>query len=151
MQQSFPSVLRTKSAQKKPAKHATTSRSKISKQVLVALTKKKNLDAKKETFWRPKKGYSSQKSLLLPLLVICLDMEQFDLLHASVYNKSLITQAVTKQELPEYQAEPNPKEKIDSLKKEINKKLFAKADSLIEIFFVLVSSNATRRLQYWMV
>ena len=58
-------------------------------------------------------------------------MEQFDLVPASVY-KSLITQSVTKQELPKYQPSQNPTYQIDSIKKEINKKLFSKADSLVD-------------------
>ena len=56
-------------------------------------------------------------------------MEQFVLVPASVYNKS--AQSVTKQELPKYKAEQPPTYQIDSLKKEINKKLFSKADPLI--------------------
>ena len=60
-------------------------------------------------------------------------MDQFVLVLASVYNKSLITQSVTKQELPKYQPSQNPTYQIDSLKKEINKKLFSKADSLDNI------------------
>ena len=59
-------------------------------------------------------------------------MGQFVLVPASVYNKSLITQSVTKQELPKYQPSQNPTFQIDSLKKEINKKLFSKADSLVD-------------------
>ena len=59
-------------------------------------------------------------------------MEQFVLVPASVYNKSLITQSVTKQELPKYQPLQNPTYQVDSLKKEINKKLFSKADSLVD-------------------
>ena len=35
-------------------------------------------------------------------------MDQFVLIPASVYNKSLITQSVTKQELPKYQPSQNP-------------------------------------------
>ena len=57
-------------------------------------------------------------------------MEQFVLVPASVSDKSLITQSVTKQELPKYQPLQNPSYHIDSFKKEINKKLFSKADSL---------------------
>ena len=57
-------------------------------------------------------------------------MEQFVLVPPSVYNKILITQSVTKQELPKYQPSQNPTYQIDSIKKEINKKLFSKADSL---------------------
>ena len=57
-------------------------------------------------------------------------MEQFVLVPASVYNKS--AQSVTKQELPKYKAEQPPTYQTDSLKKEINKKLFSKADPLID-------------------
>ena len=59
-------------------------------------------------------------------------MEQFALVPASEYNKSLITQSVTKQELPKYQPSQNPTYHIDSPKKEINKNLFSKADSLVD-------------------
>ena len=57
-------------------------------------------------------------------------MEQFVLVPASAYNKSLITQSVTKQELPIYQPSQNQTYQVDSLKKEINKKLFSKTDPL---------------------
>ena len=59
-------------------------------------------------------------------------MEQFIFVPASVYNKSLITQSVTKQEFPKYQPSQNPTYQVDSFKKEINKKLFSKADSLVD-------------------
>ena len=59
-------------------------------------------------------------------------MEQFVLVPASVYNKSLTTQSVTKQELPKCKAEQPPTYQVDSLKREINKKLFGRADSLID-------------------
>ena len=59
-------------------------------------------------------------------------MEQFVLDPVSVYNKSLINLSVTKQELPKYQPSHNPTYQIDSYKKEINKKLFSKADSSID-------------------
>ena len=59
-------------------------------------------------------------------------MDQFVFVPASVYNKSLITQSVTKQqELPKYQPSQNPTYQIDSPKKKINK-LFSKADSLVD-------------------
>ena len=58
-------------------------------------------------------------------------MDQFFLVPASVYNKSLVTQSVKEQELPEYQPPQNPTYQIDSLKKEMNKKLFSKADTLV--------------------
>ena len=63
-------------------------------------------------------------------------MEQFVLVPASAYNKSLITQSVTKQEFPKYQSLQNPTYQIDSLKKEINKNyllcLFSNADSVVD-------------------
>ena len=57
-------------------------------------------------------------------------MEQFVLVPASVYNKS--AQSVTKQEFPKYKSEQPPTYQIDSLKKDINKKVFGKADTLID-------------------
>ena len=59
-------------------------------------------------------------------------MDQFVLAPASVYNKSLVTRSVTKQKLPKYQPSQNPTYQVDSHKKEINKKLFSKADALID-------------------
>ena len=59
-------------------------------------------------------------------------MDQSVLVPASVHNKSLITQSVTKQELPKYQPSQNPTYQIDSLKKVITKKLFSKADTLVD-------------------
>ena len=59
-------------------------------------------------------------------------MEQFVLFPASVYNKSVTTQSVTKEEIPKFKAEQPPTFQIDSLKRDINKKLFGKADPLID-------------------
>ena len=59
-------------------------------------------------------------------------MEQFVLVPASLYNKSLINQSVTKQEFPKYQSSQNPTYQIDSLEKEINKKSLSKADSSVD-------------------
>ena len=60
-------------------------------------------------------------------------MEKFVAVLASVYNsKCLKTQAATKQELPKYQAEQNQTYQIVLLKQELNKMLFAKADSLVD-------------------
>ena len=59
-------------------------------------------------------------------------MEQFVRVPASVYNKRLINQSVTMQELPKYQPSQNSSYQIDSLKKHVNKKLFSKADSLLD-------------------
>ena len=55
-------------------------------------------------------------------------MEQFVLVPASVYNKSVTAQSVTKQELPKYKAEQPPTYQIDSLN--LNKKVFT--DPLID-------------------
>ena len=59
-------------------------------------------------------------------------MEQFVLVPASVDNKSLVTQSVTKQEVPKYHRSQNPTYQVDSLKKVSNKKLYSKADSLVD-------------------
>ena len=59
-------------------------------------------------------------------------MEQFVRVPASVNNKSVTTQSVIKPEIPKYKTEQPPTYQIDSLKKDINKKLFGKADSLID-------------------
>ena len=70
-------------------------------------------------------------------------MEQFVLVPASVYNKR--AQSVTKQELPKYKAEQTPTYQIDSLKRDINKKLFSKADTLIDkilTYFRIKLSNS---------
>ena len=79
------------------------------------------------------KAYSSLKLLLLPSLTICLEMEKFVFVAASVYNKSLINRSVSKQELPKYNSSQNPTYQIDSPKKEINKNLFSTTDSLVDI------------------
>ena len=57
-------------------------------------------------------------------------MEQFVLVPASVYNKSVTTQSVKKQELPKYKAEQPPTYQIHSLKRDINRKLCT--DTLID-------------------
>ena len=61
-------------------------------------------------------------------------MEQFVLVPASVYNKSVTTQSVTKQQLPKYKTEQPPMYQIDFLKRDINKNLFGKADTLMDKF-----------------
>ena len=59
-------------------------------------------------------------------------MEQFVLFPASAYNKNLTTQSVTKQELPKFKAEQPPTYQLDSLKRDLNKKKFGRADTLID-------------------
>ena len=58
-------------------------------------------------------------------------MEQFFLVPDSVYNnESLYSQAVTKQELPKYQAEQQTRYWTNSLEKEIYSKLFLPKQTL---------------------
>ena len=60
-------------------------------------------------------------------------MEQFVLVPASLYNnRSMNTRTATKQELPKCQAKQNLTYQTDSLKKEINEQLFAKADFSVD-------------------
>ena len=66
-------------------------------------------------------------------------MEQFVLVPASVYNKSVTTQSVTKQELPKYKAEQPPTYQIDSLKRDIKKKVCT--DTLIDFNKILSCSR----------
>ena len=66
-------------------------------------------------------------------------MEQFVYVPASVYNKRVTAHSVTKQEFTKYKAEQPPTYQIDSLKRDINKKLFGKADPLNRQDFILFS------------
>ena len=70
-------------------------------------------------------------------------MDQFVLVPSSVYNKKLINQSVTKHEFPKYQPSQNPTNQIDSLKKEINKKLFSKADKILSCPRIKLSNSQT--------
>ena len=137
----FPSVLpkrvypvslrvQNKSAQRKPAKHKKTSLGKISKQGSTTVSKR-TIWKQRRDFLASERGLQLNEVILLPSLTICLDMEQFVLFLASGYNKSLITQSDIKQELPKYQPSQNSTYEVDSLKEEINKKLFSKADILV--------------------
>ena len=77
-------------------------------------------------------------------------MEQFVLVPASVYNKSVTTQSVTKQELPKYKAKQPPTYQIDSIKRDTNKNLFGKADSMIDKILscsrIKLSNSQTKNL-----
>ena len=59
-------------------------------------------------------------------------MGQFVLFPASVSNKNVLTQSVTKQEIPKYKTQQPPAYQIDSLTRDVNNKLFGKADTLID-------------------
>ena len=57
-------------------------------------------------------------------------MEQFVLVAISVYNSNIKKPTVVRnRELPTYQSEEKPMYQIESVKNDINKNLFAKADS----------------------
>ena len=101
MQKFFPSVLPkgvypvslrmyNKSAQRKPAKHKKTTRGKISKRGSTIVSITYNVEAKNRHSG-VQKGLQLIKVFTLPSLTIWLDTEQFELVLASVYNKSLIT------------------------------------------------------------
>ena len=73
-------------------------------------------------------------------------MEQFVLVLVSVYNERLTTQSATDHELPKYHPFQTPTVQISSFKKEINKELFVKKDSLVDKFCVVhVSSSELRK------
>ena len=60
-------------------------------------------------------------------------MEHFVLVPISMYTSNIKKPSiVTKKELPTYQSEEKPKYQIESVKKDINKSLFGKADSLVD-------------------
>ena len=60
-------------------------------------------------------------------------MEQFVLVPISVYNSNIKKPTVvTKKELPSYQSVEKLKYQIESVKKDMNKNLFAKAESLVD-------------------
>ena len=93
----------------------------------------------KRTIWKQRRNsLSSEKGLQLlavittPVINTFLDMEQVVLVPASVYNKSVTTQSVTKQQFLKCKAEQPPTYQIDFLKRDINKKLFGKTDTLID-------------------
>ena len=106
----------------------------MTEQIPVAFSTENHLGASKGRSGIRKKGYNSLRSLLLSSLIICFGEEQFVLVAASVstLNKSLNVRAVTKQEL---QVEQYPTYQIDLLEKDVNKKLFAKADSSVHKVF----------------
>ena len=59
-------------------------------------------------------------------------MEQFVLFLASVYSNTVTAQSVTQQELPKHKTEQPATYQTDSIKRDNNKKLFGKADTLID-------------------
>ena len=109
----------------------------------------------KRTSWKQRRdNVASEKGLqflivISPLfLSICLDMEQFFSVRASVYNKKVQTQSVTKQELPNCQPIQRSTYQIHSLRGRI-KSFFTKAYSLVKTNFCLfhVSSYRICKLQ----
>ena len=85
----------------------------------------------------------------MPSFVFCPDMQQLFLVPVSVYNNKILnTESVTKREFPKYQVDQNPTYEIDSLEKEINKKLIAKTDTLVEkkLFFPRIKHSSWQTL-----
>ena len=121
--------MHSKSTQKKLASHKKTSRGKVSRRSLVTIAKKNNLEAKKNVL-PSEKGLQLIAVITPAVINHFFDMEHFVLVPASVYNKSVTTQSVRNQELPNHKAEQPPTYQIDSLN--LNKKLFGKADPLID-------------------
>ena len=128
----FSKRMHSKPTQRKLASHKKTARGGVSRRSLATIAKKNNLGGKKKRFGVRKKIATTSSHYTSSSLIICLDMEQFVLVPASVHKKSVTTQFVTKQELPQFKAEQPPTYQIDSLKKDINNKLFGKADTLKE-------------------
>ena len=124
--------MQSKSAQRKLASHKKTPRGIVSRQNFGTIARKDQLGSKEETFCRQKKDCNYWPSLHLPSILICLDTEQFVLVPASVYNKSVTTQSGTKQQFPKCKTEKPPTYQTDSLKRDFNRKLFGKADTLID-------------------
>ena len=120
-----------KSAQKKPAKLEKTWRGQFSKQSSVAVSKNNNLEGKKGRFgiWKIVKTHRSKySSRQYPFVLTWSSFFSSMLLCTTKTN--LNTQAVTKQELPRNWVDPIYQN--DSLKKEVNKKLFAKEEILLD-------------------
>ena len=127
----------SKSSQRKPAKHKLTSCAKVSKGTSINLSKKNHLET-----WRQRREVLSSQKLLQLIKVITLPTGN----HYSWYGSVCSRPCFCKQEEFEYSDSyragnskvsswrkshvQNPK--IDSLKKKINKKLFAKADALVD-------------------
>ena len=115
--------MHSKSAQRKLANHIKTSREKSSRRSLVAIAKKNNLEVKKKRSVVRKRIATNSRHYTSR-------HKSFFLIWNSMFSSHLLS--VTKQELPKYKAEQPPTYQIDSLKRDINKKRFGKADTLID-------------------
>ena len=75
-------------------------------------------------------------------------MEQFVLVPASVYSKGVTRQSVTKQELPKYKAEQPSTYQIDSLKRDVNRKVCTDnlIDKILSCSCVKLSNSQTKIL-----
>ena len=91
--------------------------------------------SKKITWKHRRDVLASEKVLQLLKVVIppIINRLSWNGIPVFVYNnKSSNTQTITKQAFSKHQVEQHPMYQIDSLKKEVNKKLFAKADYLVD-------------------
>ena len=130
-------------------------RDKTSKRISIALSKKitwKQRRGKEETFWHRAKRLQFMKVTTPPVIK---HLSRYGLVCSRscfcVQQQRLNTQAVTKQELPEYQPERSSTYQTDSIKKRMNKKKIAEADSLVDNFFScprIKFSNAQTLIRY---
>ena len=113
--------MHSKSTQRKLASHKKTSRGKVSRRSLVTIAKN-NLEAKKKrSVVRKRIATNSHHFTSRDYSFVLIWNSLFS---SQVLCKSVTTQSLTKQELQKYEAEQPPTYQIDSLKRDINKKLW---------------------------
>ena len=82
-----------------------------------------------------KRGFKLKKVIHSPTNIHFFDMEQFVLVPVPVQNNKYVnTQSDKMQEVPKIDTEQNSTYQIDSLEKEVDRKLFNKADLLVDSF-----------------
>ena len=104
---------------------------------------RRKVGSSEEIFLHLKKFYNSWKLIIFPWSTICVEMEQFVLVPASVYIKFCNTQSVTKQKFQDFQVLQNPTYQIESFKKDENKKFFDKADKILSFPRIKLSNSQT--------
>ena len=123
--------MHSKPTQRKLASYKKTSRGEVSRRSLATIAKNNNLETKK------KRSVVRKRLQLIAVITPAIINHLFSYgavcsCPSFVYNKSVTTQSVAKQELSKYKAEQPPTYQIHSLKRDINKKLFGKADTIID-------------------
>ena len=136
-----------KSAQRKLASHKKTSVVKFQDEVW-------SLSLKRTTWKQRRNVLSSEKRLQLiavntpPVVIHLSSYGAVFLVPASVYNKSVTTQSVKKQELPKYKVEQPPTYQIDFLKRDINKEVSTDPllDKILSCSRIKLSNSQTMNL-----